>query len=195
MSLPRYGGKRWCWNKELRLDQTDAAVWQEVCQVLEDPARLEQEYWQRLQPHQQPSEYESLETQMGKLRRGIARLIDSYAEGLIDKQEFEPRVTRMRERMQHLEDQLAGLKEAVAAEEELRLILGRLESFAVKVKEGLHQADFQTRREIIRALVKRVEVDQQQIRVVFRVSPTTLPPTSGDASHSLQHCGGRVHAR
>jgi len=29
-----------------------------------------------------------LETQIGKLRRGMARLIDSYAEGLIDKQEF-----------------------------------------------------------------------------------------------------------
>ena len=53
MSLPRFGGKRWCWNKELRLDQTDAAVWQEVCQVLEDPTRLEQEYRQRLQPQQQ----------------------------------------------------------------------------------------------------------------------------------------------
>ena len=194
MSLPRYGGKRWCWNKELRLDQTDAAVWQEVCQVLEDPARLEQEYRQRLQPHQQRSEYEGLETQMGKLRRGIARLIDSYAEGLIDKQEFEPRVTRMRERMQHLEDQFFGLKEAAAVEDELRLILGRLETFAAKVKEGLHQADFQTRREIIRALVKRVEVDQQQIRVVFRISPTTLPPSSGDAPHSLQHYGGRVHS-
>lgn len=193
MSLPRYGGKRWCWNKELRLDQTDAAVWQEVCQVLEDPARLEQEYRQRLQPRQQRSEYEGLETQMGKLRRGIARLIDSYAEGLIDKQEFEPRVTRMRERMQHLEDQLSGLKEAAAGEEELRLILGRLETFADKVKAGLHQADFQTRREIMRALVKRVEVDQQQIRVVFRISPTTLPPSSGDASHSLQHGGGRVY--
>ena len=67
---------------------------------------------------------------MGKLRRGIARLIDRYAEGLIDKQEFEPSVTRRRERMQHLEDQLSGLKEAAAVEDELRLILGRLESFA-----------------------------------------------------------------
>ena len=132
---------------------------------------------------------------MGKLRRGVARLIDSYADGLIDKQEFEPRVTRMRERMQHLEDQLSRLKEAAVVEEELRLILGRLETFAAKVEAGLHQADFQTRREIIRALVKRVEVDQQQIRIVFRVSPTTLPPSSGDTPHSLQHCGGREHAR
>ena len=122
--LPRHGGKRWCWNKELRMDQTDAAVWQEVCRLLEDSTRLEQEYRRRLQPHQQPNEYHGLEALMSKLRRGIARLIDSYADGLIDKQKFEPRVTRMRERLQHLEAQLSHLKEAAAVEEELRLILG-----------------------------------------------------------------------
>ena len=155
MSLPRFGGQRWCWNKELRLDQTDAAVWQEVCQLLEEPKRLEQEYRQRLQPQQRPNEHEGLEAQTGKLRRGIACLIDSYAEGLIDKLEFEPRVTRTRERMQHL-------KEEPEVEEELRLILGHLETFAAKVKDGLQRADFQTRREIIRALVKRVEVNEQQ---------------------------------
>src|SRR5262245_36263924 len=46
-----------------------------------------------------------LERQVGKLRQGLARLIDSYAEGLIDKQEFEPRVTRLRQRIAHVEAQ------------------------------------------------------------------------------------------
>jgi hypothetical protein len=121
-------------------------------------------------------EHEGLEAQMDKLRRGIARLIDSYAEGLIDKQEFEPRVSWMRERMEHLEEQVQRLQEESEVEEELRLILGRLETFAAKVQNGLHQADFQTRRDIIRALVKRVEVDEQQIRIVFRIRPMSLPP-------------------
>src|SRR5579863_9361699 len=121
-----------------------------VCRLLENPERLEQEYRQRLQPQRQSHEHGELETQMSKLRRGIVRLIDSYADGLIDKQEFEPRVTRMRERIQHLEEQAQRLKEDAEAEEELRLILGRLETFAAKVQDGLHQADFQTRRDIIR---------------------------------------------
>src|SRR5690349_18089441 len=113
---------------------------------------------------------------MGKLRRGIARLIDSYADGLIDKQEFEPRVTRKRERMQRLEEQRQHLKEEAEVEGEL------------------HNADFSTRRDIIRALVKRVELDEQQIRVVFRVSPTWSPSPSEDTSHNWQHCGRRVHS-
>jgi site-specific DNA recombinase len=189
MSLPRFGGKRWCWNRELRMDQMDMAVWREVCQLLEEPERLEQEYRQRLQPQQKPNEQEGLDAQMGKLRRGLARLIDSYAEGLIDKQEFEPRVTRMRERLHHLEEQLQRLKEEAEGEEELRLILGRLETFAAKVKDGLRAADFQTCREIIRALVKRVEIDEQEIRVVFRVSPISPAPPFDGASPDLQHWG------
>jgi len=176
------------------MDQTDAAVWREVCQLLEEPERLEQEYRQRLRPQQKPKEQEGLDAQMGKLRRGIARLIDSYAEGLIDKQEFEPRVTRMRERIQHLEEQLQRLQEEAEVEGELRLILGRLETFAAKVKDGLHDADFQTRREILRALVKRVEIDEQQIRVVFRVSPISPAPASDGASPNLQHWGRRENS-
>ncbi|MBO0779587.1 MAG: hypothetical protein J2P37_12240, partial [Ktedonobacteraceae bacterium] len=190
----RFGGKRWCWNKELRIDQTDTAVWQEVCQLLEEPEQLEQEYRQRLQPPSKPDEQEGLDTQMGKLRRGIARLIESYAEGFIDKQEFEPRVTRMRERLRHLEEQLLHLKEEARGEEELRLILGCLETFAAKVKEGLYHADFQTRREIVRALVKRVKIDEQQIRLVFRISPLSPTPSFDVASPNLQHWGRREHA-
>jgi len=195
MNIPRQGFERVCWNKELRMDQADAAVWQEVCQLLEDPERLEQEYRRRLLPQQEQGEYEGLENQMSKLRRGIARLIDSYADGLIDKHEFEPRVTRMRERMQHLETQVQYLKEEAEVEGELRLILGQLQTFAAKVKMGLQQADFSTRREIIRTLVKQVEVDEQHIRVVFRVSPAWSPSSSEDASHNWQHWGRRVHAR
>jgi site-specific DNA recombinase len=125
----------------------------------------------------------------------MARLIDSYAEGLIDKQEFEPRVPRMRARVQHLEAQVAHLKAAGERAEELRLVVGRLETLAARVYKGLQQADFQTRREIIRSLVKRVAVDQQHIRIVFRVSPTSVPPSSDSAPHHWQDSGRRVHTR
>jgi site-specific DNA recombinase len=194
MNIPRHGFERVCWNKPLRMEQTDAAVWHEVCQLLAQPERLEQAYRQRLHPHQQSQAQQGLETQMGKLRRGIARLIDSYAEGLLDKQEFEPRVTRMRARLQHLEAQVERLKAEGEREEELRLVVGRLETFAAKVYNGLQQADFQTRRAIIRSLVKRVDVEQQHIRIVFRVSPTSVPPSLDSAPHNWQDSGRRLLA-
>jgi site-specific DNA recombinase len=195
MNIPRHGFERICWNKELRMDQTDTMVWQAVCQLPENPQRLEHEYRQRLEEQPDPKAWEVLTRQANRLQRGIERLIDSYAEGLIEKEEFEPRIKRMRERIQHLEDQIQEQKEAAKAEEEIQLILGCLENFAAKVKDGLQQADFATRRTIIRALVKRVEVDEQQLRIVFRVGPIPGPPTTGTSTNYWQHCGERVFAR
>src|SRR6266567_2638919 len=182
-------------NKQLRTDLVDEAVWEEVCRLLEHPERLEQEYRRRLvQEEQTPNELGSLEARMGRLRQGIARLIDSYAEGLIDKAEFEPRIARMRERLMQIEAQAQQIKDEASLERELTLILGRLDEFAARIKTGLYEADWLTRREIIRALVKRVEIDQEQVRVVFRVNPP--PPASQFPSEkdaqSLQHCKGRA---
>src|SRR5437879_1542292 len=147
----RFGGVRLCWNKQLRTDLVEEAVWEEVCRLLEHPERLEREYRRRLlQEEQTPDELSNLEARMGRLRQGIARLIDSYAEGLIDKGEFEPRMARMRERLMQIEAQAQQIKDEASLERELTLILGRLDEFATRIKTGLHEADWLTRREIIR---------------------------------------------
>jgi len=191
----RFGGVRLCWNKQLRTDLIDEAVWEEVCRLLEHPERLEQEYRRRLvQEEKTPDELSGLEARIGRLQQGIARLIDSYADGLIDKGEFEPRIARMRERLKQIEEQAQHSKDEASLEHELSLILGRLDEFATRVKTGLHEADWLTRREIIRALVKRVEIDQEQVRVVFRVNPlpqAPRPPSEKDPQ-SLSHCRRRA---
>jgi site-specific DNA recombinase len=48
------------------------------------------------------------------LRRGIARLIDGYAEGLIEKVEFEQRITGLRQRIKIWEQQAAALRDEAA---------------------------------------------------------------------------------
>ena len=189
----RFGGVRLCWNQQLRTDLVDEAVWQEVCRLLEHPERLEQEYRRRLLQTQTPPDLEPLERQVRQVRQGVARLIDSYTEGLIDKAEFEPRMTRLRERLGHLETHVQQARDEASLEAELTLMLSRLEDFAAHVTDGLQAADWLTRREIIRALVKRVEVAQEQVRVVFRVGPHS-PQAPSDKEipsvppQSLPHC-------
>jgi site-specific DNA recombinase len=193
----RFGGVRICSNKQLRTDLVDEAVWEEVCRLLQHPERLEQEYRRRfLQEEQTPDELSQLEARSSRLRQGVARLIDSYAEGLINKDEFEPRVTRMRERLKQIEEQALQIKDDASLERELTLILGRLDEFASRVKLGLEQADWSTRRDIIRALVKRVEIDQERVHVIFRVNPPPVAPQlpSEKNAQSLQHCGGRANS-
>ncbi len=186
----RFGGERVCENTQVRTDLLDLAVWREVCGLLADPERLAEEYRRRLQvpARAKRQEHSTIEGQLGKLRQGLARLIDSYAEGLIEKHEFEPRIARLRQRITHLEAQHQRLVDEAALQTELRLIIGRLEDFAAQVQAGLEDADWPRKRELIRALVKRVDVAHEQVHVVFRVDH--LPITSSVEKKVCKIVGG-----
>jgi len=116
-------------------------------------------------------------------------LIDACGDGLLERSEFEPRVTAARERLSRLEEEHKRVADEEVMEAELRLVIGQLEEFGRRVSEGLEGTDWPTRREIIRALVKRVEVDEDEARIVYRVSPS---PFEGRPQQGLlQHCWGR----
>ncbi|MEH6953119.1 hypothetical protein V4R08_18095 (plasmid) [Nitrobacter sp. NHB1] len=74
---------------------------------------------------------------MATLRRGIGRLIDSYAEGIIDKAEFEPRIAGLKRRFSQFQERHQAAVEVAENECELSLLISRLEDFSAKVKEGL----------------------------------------------------------
>ncbi|AGA26388.1 recombinase family protein [Singulisphaera acidiphila] len=187
----RFGGQRLCWNKQVRTDVLDAAVWDDVRQLLSEPDRVRAEYERRLQAAESgPShEVEHLDKQVKNLKKMIARLIDAYSDGLLDKSDFEPRILAARERLGKLEHECRQRISEASQEAELRLVIGQLEEFARRVSQELQEPDWDTRREIVRALVKKVEIDEQEIRIVYRVSPS---PFEGRPQHgSLQHCWGR----
>ena len=72
------------------------------------------------------------------------------------------------------------------------MIIGRLEDFAHRVRDTLSASDWHQRRELIRLLVKRVEIDVDAINIVFRVAPAPSDPgPAAPRSPSLQDCGWR----
>src|SRR5205807_32663 len=73
-----------------------------------------------------------------------------------------------------------------------KLVIDNLQTFSARVICGLDQADWQTRRQIITTLIKRVEMEPEQVKIVYRVelSPFDRRPEKG----VLQHCKGRQRA-
>ncbi len=189
----RFGGERVCSAQAVRTDVLEMAVWQQVCALLAEPGRLEQEYQRRLQAPEAPyqEQLRRVTATVQKLHQGVARLIDSYAEGIIEKAEFEPRVRRLRQRIAALEKETQEMEAQACVQADLRLVVGRLEDFARQVQSGLADADWQRRREIIQALVRRVEVGAEAVTVVFRVgaSPFVAAPDEGGR---LPLCTGRL---
>jgi site-specific DNA recombinase len=186
----RFGGERICDNLQVRTDKLDEWVWQEVCTLLENPQRLQREYQRRLdKPNRENEDLTTTQAQLNKIRQGIARLIDSYAEGFIEKQEFEPRIKRLRQRLAELEDRDRQLRAQLTQQTELQLVITQLEDFASKLKDGLAEADWLTKRELIRTLVQRVEIGPEKVNIVFRVIPD--PFESSPDRGNLQHCWRR----
>ena len=170
----RFAGQRRCDAMPLPVEPLDAAVWAEVCRLLENPAQIAEEYHRRLQAVRSGPdrpELETIERQLSKLRTGTGRLIDSYAEGVISKTEFEPRLAGLRQRVAELEAEAAALRDAAEHARSLHLVIGKLETFAGLVRDRLDEADWTTKRDLIRTLVRRIEVNDQHVRVVFRVDP------------------------
>jgi site-specific DNA recombinase len=187
----RFGGQRLCRTKAIRTERLDAAVWDDVSSLLSEPGRVREEYRRRLErPREgEAREVEQLTKLMNQVKRSISRLIDAYGDGLLDKSEFEPRIVAARERLSKLEEEHKQRADEEHTEAELSLVIGQLEEFARQVSDGLQGSDWLTRREIIRALVKRVEIDDQEVRIVYRVSPS---PFENRPQQGLsQHCWGR----
>ena len=183
----RFGGERICQNKQVRTDYLDAAVWEQVQRVLEEPARVAAEYQARQHGPTSSAATEQARTasQVVRLQQSVGRLVDGYMEGLLTKDEVEPRLARLRERLAQAEAQQAeqaAIQQQATAEEEA---VSALEAFAAQVRSGLAEADWATQRDLIRALVKRVAIGEQEVEVVLRIGPG--PPEL--TAQILQHCG------
>jgi site-specific DNA recombinase len=188
----RFGGERICDNLQVRTDLLEQKVWEEVCDLLQDRQRLLQEYERRLNtPKKEDENLIVLQAQQGKIQQGIARLIDSYTEGFVQKSEFEPRITRLRLRLVELEKQSQQIQDQRNLQAELQTAISRLEDFGEKVKDNLAEAGWQMQRELIRMLVKRVEIGKEEVKVVFRIPPDLNESDPGEKS--LQHCWKRKY--
>ncbi len=187
----RWGGERICDNVPVRMERLDAAVWEDVVALLGDPDRIRREYERQTSqvPKGEPGRFQEIAKEIQRVKRGISRMLDLYQEGDIEKAEFEPRHARARQRLSELESKLAEQKRQIARQEGLGEILGNFAQYASRVRDGLASADWKTRREIIRTLVKRVEFREGDIHVVYRVGE---PPMAGAAEETvLQDCSPR----
>jgi site-specific DNA recombinase len=185
----RFHGAFRCDARLVATELLDEAVWSEVRRLLGDPAQVIAEYQRRLDavqatPHR--LERDALDRQRAKARRATERLIDSYTEGLIDKPEFEPRLAALRRRTARLEAEAKAQQEADEQVRSLHLVVGKLDLFAAMVHDRLAGADWATKRDIICTLVKRIEVADDVVRVVFRVDPGSSG--TSETRWNLHHC-------
>src|SRR4030095_7551021 len=169
-----FHGQLRCDARLLAAEPLEAAVWDEVCRLLREPARVLEEDRRRrgaFAGGPRRHELDAVQRQGDKLRRAIDRLIDGFTEGLIAKHELEPRIAQLRQRAARLEAEAQALRCAAEQARSLQLVIGKLSVFAEMVRDRLEAADWDLRREIVCTLIKRIEVTDDVVRVIYRVEP------------------------
>ena len=182
----RFGGQRLCGNKPLRADPLDHAVWQDVRSLLQEPQRIVREHERRMSKPGSDDSLDSLKALAQKAKRGISRLIDAYQDGLIDRVEFEPRLRRAQDHLQSLNDQIAALTAEQNCLQDLQLVVSQVETFAKMVQDSLEQVDWSTKRQVIRTLVRRIEIAEETVKLVYRID--NVPFVQAPERGVLQHC-------
>jgi site-specific DNA recombinase len=176
----RRGGVGICNNRSVN-DQLEQAVWSDVSSLLQDPERLQREFARRLErPAQENIDIAHLQKSIVDSKRRIARLLDAYENGWVDKGDFEPRIRTAKERLVRDEETLARHQRDSITEEELRVVAGEFKTFAEQMEALLQHADFATKRKLLRLLVNRVEIAENEVRIVYKVSvrPFVHSPSS-----------------
>jgi len=191
----RFGGDRICDNKQVRTERLDDVVWAQVLNAIKHPKRLKKEYENRLNRMEGDTrdlfDTTALTKQKARFEKGKSRLIDSYASSIIDKDEFEPKIKTLKIKLAQIDEQIEQSIKTEGAQHELFLVINRLEEFAKKVDVTLDAVDFNIRREIIRALVKRVEIYKEEVVVVFRIDPEA-PANDATCCTSPSETGGSI---
>jgi site-specific DNA recombinase len=190
----RRNGATICDNSVVKGAELEACVWSDLCQLLNEPARVKLEYQRR--QADAPENSEGLAKQQAAvkgLRSQLDRLIDAYAQGLIERSEFEGRIGSVRSRHDRETATLASMQSKREATSDPEAAEATLSALASEVNTKLSDASFELKRNLIKLLIKRIEICTDEIRIVYKVPPNPFVP-SPDNRGFFQHWLSR-HAK
>jgi site-specific DNA recombinase len=113
-------------------------------------------------------------------------MIDAYANGVIERSEFESRIGSLRSQHDREAAALASLRGEQDEASDFANAASAFSSLASQVEQNLETASFELKRELLTLLIKRIELCQDEIRIVYKVPQNPFLP-SPDNRGIFQH--------
>jgi site-specific DNA recombinase len=158
----------------------DDLVWQDLCEVLTHPASIAQALERAQAGAWLPQELQARRAQQQQglehIARQVERVGDAYQAGAMPLAEYRRRRQALDERLQALERQRRQLEAHVDQHQAVTQVMASIEGFCEQVQQGLAQATFAQRRQLVELLIDRVIVTDGdvEIRYVIPTSPTSV---------------------
>jgi len=150
-------------------DVVETAVWEAVEEALRQPDALIQEYQRRCAAIDEAADGEPQEKQVAlalkRLRVQEDRLTDAYLNEVFDLSRYKEEMLGLQARQRQLENTRAELAHLRQRTMGSRQALKELETFCVRVAEGLEQLTLLGRRELRELVVERMHTEDQMVYV------------------------------
>jgi site-specific DNA recombinase len=178
-----------CPSRYIPADQLDDLVWQDVCEILTHPEQIASAL-QRAQggqwlPQELQARRENLRKARVSVEQQIERLTDAYLASVLALQEYSRRRQELEQRLHAIAEQARQLEANVGRQQELAVLVQSIEAFCQRVQQGLAEATFEQKRQIIELLVDRVVVTEEEVEIRYVI------PTSSQ-SEQIRFCHLRL---
>jgi site-specific DNA recombinase len=165
-----------CLSRTIPMEQLDAVVWADLCDLLTHPDQLRLAF-DRAQggawlPQELQARRETLRKASASLTNQLERLTEAYLAQVLSLAEFRRRRQEMEGRLAALESQARALEATKERQQTLNQMAQHMDEFCQRVQQGLDQATFEQKRALIELLIDRVVVTNEQVEIRY-VIPTT----------------------
>ena len=175
-----------CPSRFIPASQVEALVWEDLRQLLTDPEAsrhaLERAHGGHWLPQELRARRETLRRGQVSVAQQIERLTEVYLAGVVGLDEYRRRRGDLEQRQQAL----AAQEQQLAAQTERQADIARLglslEEFSRRIRQGLDQATWEQRRQLIEWLVTRVIVTNGEVEIRY-VIPTSPAAQTGGICH------------
>jgi site-specific DNA recombinase len=173
-------------------ERLDELVWADLSKLLTHPEQvtqaLQQAHGGNWLPQELQARTEGLRRGQTSLTQQLERLTEAYLASVVSLEEYRRRRKDLERRRQTLDEQQRHLEAQVDRRKELSGLSRSIEDFCARVRQGLEQATFEQKRQLVELLIDRVIVTDGEVEIRY-VVPTDR------ASEHIRFCHLRLDYR
>lgn len=165
-----------CPARAIRADELDGVVWQDLCEAVLHPEQVTDALQRAGRGEWLPQELQARRENLRRARVSVGnqleRLTEAYLSGVVPLAEYQRRRADLEQRGAALDSQDRQLQAQAQQHAELAGMVKSVEWFCQRVQQGLDQATFEQRRQLVELLIDRVVVIEPQLEIRY-VIPTS----------------------
>lgn len=184
----RFAKGRRCDCRPLRQEYVDELVWQNIVQLLQQPALIQKEIDKRMAETKKKdpmlSQKAFLEKQKAKLMKSMDKLLDAYQEELIPIDQLRKRMPDLQKRVNETVKQIQDIQtHEITLGKQLELL--DITAFTKQMEYNLESLGIEAKKKIMKLLIKEIVVDSETIHIRHSIPVREVKHESEKKSYKL----------